>query len=964
MNFQWHKWMVLLCIFMPIFAHAESFEQKKKLHIGSAQAYPLLTMVNQNREAEGFSVDLVKVDAQTVGVEVPFQVVPSATIYKYAAMVGTLFFLLLTIVLLRLRSLQHEVRQRRLAEINAEAANLAKTITLNELKVSEAHFRGAFETSAIGMALVSPQGQFLKVNQALCTIVGYEEEELLASNSKFFSHFDDLEIDCAYVRQMLAGNLANYQMEKRYLHKKGHLIWARICVSLVRDEAGNALHFVAHIQDISAQKGIEIELFNAKDRLELQVGCINRIQGLFIEDSNFGKVFETLLVEILRLTNSHIGFIAAIQEGEKGQRIFKPLAINTMEWDSVNQDFFGTQRSIEFSFSKMRGLYAEPLHTGFPVIANDPSTDSRSCGLPPGHPPLNAFLGLPVKHGKKIIGILGLANRPQGYDSAITAYLEPVISACTQLMVGYENRREKLKTEELLRATFEATLDGILILDKMGRIVRANSRLMTMWKIPPEVMLEKKRSRLLRCILSQIKEPKLFLKKVRRLYQFEKTDSDMLFFNDGRVFDCYSAPLPESEGVQGRVWVFTDITKRQQAETALLEAKEQAEKANQAKSDFLAVMSHEIRTPMNIILGMSDLLFEAITNKEHQYYLTMLKNAGANLLQLINEILDLSKIEAGKLEIITEPTQVGKLCKEVVDLLNVLACQKELLLELRIDPNLPEWILTDAQRLRQCLINIIGNALKFTTLGWVVVDIGQSDDTPPMMLCQISDSGPGIRAEHLEIIFQDFTQSDSGLSRRYGGTGLGLSLTKRLLTMMGGKIWVESIYGQGSKFSFILPLHPTTPPDLKNFSPSLSKETNKEIYPLKILLVEDMQENRLLINIYLKDTPHQLTMANDGVDGVQLAKEGEFDLVLMDIEMPIVDGQQATAQIREWESKTKRKPMIIIALSAHSMAEEAQHYMQNGFNEYLSKPIRKKILFNVLERYSEQVMKEKKRERV
>ena len=384
-------------------------------------------------------------------------------------------------------------------------------------------------------------------------------------------------------------------------------------------------------------------------------------------------------------------------------------------------------------------------------------------------------------------------------------------------------------------------------------------------------------------------------------------------------------------------------------------ARAAAEEATRAKSRFLANMSHEIRTPMNAILGMAELLHETALTDEQAQYVGIFRNSGRGLLELINDILDLSKAEAGRLELCLTPVRLRSYLRSVIEPFAVNARRKQVTVELVLDPELPTDVLADELRLRQVLVNLVGNAIKFTEFGRVILRVGPDRDEPGRIKFSVRDTGIGIASEHLGKLFQPFTQVDASSERRYGGTGLGLSLTQQYVQLMGGEVMVESVVGVGSTFSFSIALdsaaeRDTTTAATRHATPRSTIASSTR--PVRILLVEDSPESRFLVQSYLKDPRFELETAEDGLQAIASFQLNRYDLVLMDGQLPGCSGYEATRRIREWERNEHRTPTPILALTADALEGDRRRALEAGCDAHLSKPIMKQTLLEAIEAYT------------
>ena len=397
----------------------------------------------------------------------------------------------------------------------------------------------------------------------------------------------------------------------------------------------------------------------------------------------------------------------------------------------------------------------------------------------------------------------------------------------------------------------------------------------------------------------------------------------------------------------------------QLAEEEAMRLKLVAERATRAKSDFLATMSHEIRTPLNAIIGMADVLSSTPLTSEQQKCVEIFQRNGVALLNLINDILDLSKVEAGKVELETAPFDLRQVILRAMEVIDGRATAKGLGLEQHIAPGIPVYLTGDPNRLRQVIINLLGNSIKFTGQGHLEVRVEQDpeDACPGCLRFAVSDTGIGIPEEKLAAVFESFSQADSSTTRKYGGTGLGLTISRQLVELMGGRIWVESQVGAGSTFFFTAKLgvqenqSARTPPEEAQLSGS---GLERKAHALRILLADDSSDNRFLIQSYLKQFDCPIEIAQNGQEAVDKFRSGRFDVVLMDVEIPVMDGYAATREIRRYERETGMPLTPVVALTAHAFADMAEKSREAGFTAHLTKPIRKATLLNVLAGYSGQ----------
>jgi PAS domain S-box-containing protein len=520
----------------------------------------------------------------------------------------------------------------------------------------------------------------------------------------------------------------------------------------------------------------------------------------------------------------------------------------------------------------------------------------------------------------------------------------------------HEIEEELERSASQLRATLESTADGILVLDPDGGIVNLNHQFSRLWRIPNDVIVAREDSAI-RAIMSQwLKEPARnpILGDSLRAEPEAPSGAELELF-DGRVLEYKSFPQYLRGRVIGRVFSFRDISDKIRRERELIEARDQAARASEAKSAFLAAMSHEIRTPMNGILGMTELALDTALAPLQREYIEAAHHSAESLLAILNDILDFSKIEAGRMELESTRFDLRELLRDAVRILLPRAAGQGLDLVLDIHPDLPDRVEGDPVRLRQILLNLLSNAVKFTQHGRVVLNAGfepaASGEEIGLTFC-VRDTGIGIAPHHMDTIFDSFTQADYSITRRFGGTGLGLAISRRLVEAMNGRIWVESELGRGSAFHFTARLR------VSKEGPGKIAEADAEIDTgagipssmagLRILVAEDNPVNQKIAAIMLGRAGHLCISAKDGRETLEVWENGGIDLILMDVNMPEMDGVEATRFIRRREQDFGAH-VPIVALTANAMVQDRQTYLDAGMDGYLSKPFRFDELLAVMQ---------------
>jgi len=829
--------------------------------------------------------------------------------------------------------LQQEIRERQQAEA--------------ELLKERARFRAMFDGAAIGIALVDEAGRPSTTNRALQKMLGYSAEELGNMTFSDCTHPADVEADRRLYQELMAGKRDVYQLEKRYIRKDGRQIWGYLTVSLICSQDGlfdaeNQNFAIGMVEDIQERKQAEAEL--EQHRLHLEELVADRTEQVV-------QMNRQLLQEIQRRERIEM---ALRDSEERFREIFEDAPIGIFVCLPPDYDFAQVNRA----FCEIVGYSAEELQTLSDEEITHPediiSTASQSWSMvacrPDGFRLEKRYL---TKTGA--VRWVSLTTRVRRNLRGEVLYILAMVEDISDRRLTEIALRE---SEERLRAILDNSPALIYMKNLELQYLLINRQCGDVCNCDPEEVEGKTAYDIFpREIADIFSDHDRQVLDAKVPLQFEER-----IFHGGQIHTYLSiqCPLFDSDGnIYGVCGISTDITVRKRMEDelacqnkALERATQAAEAANRAKSEFLANMSHEIRTPMNAILGFCELLENLVREPLQRSYLQSIAASGRTLLALINDILDLSKIEAGKFQLHYEAVDGRQLLTEVEQIFSQKAAQKNLSLGVEVSQDVPTCISFDEVRLRQILFNVVGNALKFTDRGGIEISMRcrPEETLSPGEICleiAVEDTGIGIAPEQQDDIFDAFRQSEGQSNRKYGGTGLGLAITKRLTEILGGYIELQSELGRGSRFTFIFPhvrtLDSTLLPEQ---SESQSEKGLADFAPMTVLVVDDVASNRELIRGYFARTHHTVLTADDGSEAIAIVDSRKPDLILLDWRMPHMDGQQVASALKA-DPTTRDIPIVILTASAFLQEQRQWRSLYDGF---LRKPVSRAQLTRELEK--------------
>ena len=848
---------------------------------------------------------------------------------------------------------------------------------------SEASYRSIFENAYEGKFQCSPDGGFLKINRALARIYGYDTVEacLQGGGVKKSRFTAELNVQSEYENLLTEqGEVVGFEYEVK--RQDGMLVWVSENARVIKDDKGRLIHFEGTVQDISERKHVEQVVHENEQRLRRQNrALVHLTRRRSVTHENLNQTLQEIVLTASMTLNVERGSVWLFNE-DRSQ--LKCICLYRKSLDQHSQGMLLLADDYPGYFGALR----QERIVSAPCAQTDPRlADLIADYLRPNN--IQSVLAAPIKGGDEFIGVVKLEHvgQPRVWTLDEQNFTGSIADVASLAIESAERQRieEALRvTEERFQILVRATNESIYDWDFSKDRIWWNEGLKTLFGFKSEDMRQDSGWR-----FSNIHPDDQ--ERVENEINYIVDEGGQFWsgeYRHRRADGSYAYVIDRGFILQNRygqpmrmIGSIMDITARKIAEQTLKEerahlarrveertvelssANAALAKASKLKDEFLASMSHELRTPLNAILGMSEAMDEEVygpLNERQHRFIRNIDESGRHLLSLINDILDLSKIEVGKLELQLDSVSFETVCNSSMRMVKESALRKRINISVEIESDLPE-IVADERRLKQIVVNLLSNAVKFTPDGGKVGLQVERSRTDASIVCSVCDSGIGISQENLGRLFQPFTQLDSRLSRQYNGTGLGLALVRRMVEMHGGTVRVQSAPGRGSRFTFNIPLQkdfvsPNAPDALDpiniNFTHPGMVECEDEPTPLApaggnaeggplVLLAEDNEMNIESISGYLQMKGFRLAIARNGVEAVQSATTETPDVILMDVQMPEMDGLEATKQLRA-TGDTSNVP--IIALTALAMPGDRERCLAAGANYYLAKPVNLKNL--------------------
>lgn len=647
------------------------------------------------------------------------------------------------------------------------------------------------ELSVDLICVASVEGYFTALNNQWQQSLGYSHQELIAQPLISFVHPEDQQKTQDVLRELQSGDTIT-DFENRFMDKSGEAHW--LLWSARFDESQQCYFAIA--KDITLRKQEEKRV---RDN-NLLINVIQRIQSQFIIDVDPRQVFNDLLDSLLELAHSEYGFIGEVLNQPDGSPYLKTYAITNIAWNQDTKDFYEANAPSGLEFFNLQSLFGEVLLSGEPMIANDPANHPKKCGLPEGHPALNAFLGLPFYHGETMIGMVGLANREGGYDQALVDFLRPLLSSCANMIMSLRSdvqRREavakKVSSDKMVRLILDSAVDGIITIDQLGIVKSFNHSAVRIFGYQASEVIGQNVKMLMPSPYSDLHDN--YLKHYRDTGERKiiGVGREVL----GRRKDGSTFPLDlavsemDMDGERLFTGIVRDITERKEVD--------------RMKNEFVSTVSHELRTPLTSIRGSLGVIQAGIvgelTEKGHHLADIAVNNCD-RLVRLINDILDIEKMESGKMEFHFVKTDIIRLIQRVIESNRAFGQQHQVHLsfDLRAE-NI--WAKCDSDRLDQVLTNLLSNAVKYSPEGGEVVLRLAFDEE--RMIIEVIDQGPGVPKSFRSRLFEKFAMADSSDTRITKGTGLGLSISQAIIERHGGAISYVEREGTGGCFQIRMP---------------------------------------------------------------------------------------------------------------------------------------------------------------